>query len=218
MATSPVWRTGSEWSNLPRMVNNNGGLSPPLLWHGEWNVHHPLRSFWICSNLCLPKGFVKVSAQFWLVSTFKICKLPFAIGSWKWWYLRDMCLVWGLKFVSVVASIMQALLSSYTLEGDREDWKAKFFMLSGFDGDRWRKLYFMMSCRNCLKGRISLVAVDKAMHSLSALETRSYLFVPNRRVMYIFIFILFFLNLFVLFFSNKLFFNITHLFGGLIIK
>ena len=75
-----------------------------------------------------------------------------------------------------------------------------------------------MSCRNCLKGRISLVAVDKAMHSLSALETRSYLFVPNRRVMYIFIFILFFLNLFVLFFPNKLFFNITHLFGGLIIK
>lgn len=66
-----------------------------------------------------------MSAQFWLVSTLTMVKEPDLTGSLKWWHLRDMCFILGLKFASVAAKTIQVLLSLYTLEDGTVDDKSK---------------------------------------------------------------------------------------------
>jgi hypothetical protein len=84
-----------------------------------------------------------------------------------------MCFVLGLKFVSVVASTIQALLSSYTFEaGIKEDVIVVECIMSfaGTIGIEI-KLWVTMSWSIRRRGRISLVAVDNAMYSLSVVES-----------------------------------------------
>ncbi len=79
--------------------------------------YHPIFNFLSFWNLILPKGLVKMSAQLLSVPPLTTWRFPFWIWSWKWWYFKEMCFVHGLKWVLVVARIIQALLSSNICEG-----------------------------------------------------------------------------------------------------
>jgi hypothetical protein len=75
--------------------------------------------------------------------------------SWKWWNFKEMYLVHGLKFDSVVAS--------NTLEGNMVELKALVEMASVHFVGRLIKECAMTLCNTRRRGRISLAAVDKAM-------------------------------------------------------
>lgn len=83
--------------------------------------------------------------------------------SWKWWNFKEMYLVHGLKFDSVVARTIQAVLSSNTLEGNMVELKALVEMASVHFVGRLIKECAMTLCNTRRRGRISLAAVDKAM-------------------------------------------------------
>jgi len=78
-----------------------------------------------------------------------------------------MCLVLGLKWVSVVASMIHALLSSKILDGGR-------FNVFTVSGDLLEhksiKVCVWTSVKIQRKGRSSLVAVDKAIYSHSVID------------------------------------------------
>lgn len=97
-----------------------------------------------------------------------ICKWPCFIWSWKWWYFNDMCFVLGLKVDSVVAKIMHAMLSLYTLDGGRE---CDGFVWPGCCCWRLIKLTAFISSRIHRNGKRCRVAVERAMHSLSVVES-----------------------------------------------
>jgi hypothetical protein len=76
----------------------------------------------------------------------------------------------GLKFDSVVARMIHAVLSSYTLDGDIVELKALMEIESVHFVGRLIKECATMSCKTRQRGRISLAAVYKAMYSLSVVE------------------------------------------------
>jgi hypothetical protein len=67
------------------------------------------------------RGFVKMSTQLVDEGTFSIWMVPLKMWSQRWWYFREMWLVWGLCWESLRARAMQALLSLYMWEGGSLD-------------------------------------------------------------------------------------------------
>lgn len=108
-----------------------------------------------------------MSARFSFVPIFNIVIVPFLVWSWKWWNLREICLVLGLKGVSEVASTIQALLSSNILEGGRIWESILSVVVLAF---KEMKLFSWMSVRMQQSGIRSRVAVDNAINSLSVVE------------------------------------------------
>jgi hypothetical protein len=72
--------------------------------------------------------------------------------------------------VWVIARMMQALLSSYMMEGPMEEWNEELLMLAVLVVCECRKLCCTISCTICRRGKISQVAVDNAMYSLSVVD------------------------------------------------
>ncbi len=81
-----------------------------------------------------------------------------------------MCLVRGLKFVSVVAKTIQVLLSSWTFKGGSCDWNVAQEMESKDPCGIWTNEKVVMSFKIQRSGRISLVVEDRVMYSLSVVE------------------------------------------------
>jgi len=136
----------------------------------ETTIHRLRRRRRRCSNLIRPSGLVKMSAQFCADSTLVISRDPLWIWSWKWWNLKEMCFVLGLKLDSMVASTIHAVLSLYTRDGEITDLKDGLAMESGSVVDRETNECVTMCCRMRRKGSNCRVAVERAIYSLSVVN------------------------------------------------
>ena len=121
----------------------------------SWHYHQPINWCRKKQKLFSPKGLVKISAIFSVISMDLMVIVPSLTNRRKWWYLMAMCFFRGVNF-GIFVTVMQISLSSHTVQRNTG---------SLVNSPNNPAVAFMRP-RNGITSHISL---DRAMYSLSVL-------------------------------------------------